>query len=267
MTSLTIAHPRRNVSLASVARSEWIKLRSLRSTYLTLLVAVIGMIGFGFLASYETNQHWAEARPGERLLFNPTDRSLVGVYLAQLAIGVLGVLVISGEYATGMIRATLTAVPRRTPVLAAKIGVFGSITFVLMLGSAFIAFLGGQSLLGSHGTTLGAPHVWRAILGLALYLTVVAIMAIGLGFLIRSTAGGIATIVGLLLVLPVLGNVLPSSWQPHVLPYLPSNAGSALYTLHPDSSTLAPWTGFGVMCAWAAVAVVAALVVLHRRDA
>jgi ABC-type transport system involved in multi-copper enzyme maturation permease subunit len=255
------------VSTGGVVASEWIKLRSLRSSWLTLAAAVIGMIGIGWLVSFETNSHWAHMQADERAGFDPVSRSLTGVYLAQLAIGVLGVLVITGEYATGMIRATLSAVPRRLPVLWAKLGVFCAITFVLMLVSAFAAFLVGQQLLGSHGTTLSAPHALRAVIGVALYLTVVAALAVGLGFMVRSTAGGIASLFGLLLVLPAIGHVLPTSWQQHILPYLPSNAGGALYSLKPDPGTLAPWTGFGVMCVWAAVAILGAMVVLRRRDA
>jgi ABC-2 type transport system permease protein len=255
------------VSTGGVIASEWIKLRSLRSSWLTLAAAVIGMIGIGWLVSFETNSHWSHMQADERIGFDPVSRSLTGVYLAQLAIGVLGVLVISGEYATGMIRATLSAVPRRLPVLWAKLGVFASVTLVLMVVSSFAAFLVGQQLLGSHGTTLSAPHALRAVIGVALYLTVVAILAIGLGFIIRSTAGGIAALFGLLLVLPAIGHVLPTSWQQHILPYLPSNAGGALYTLKPDPGTLAPWTGFGVMCLWALAAVVAGAVLLRRRDA
>lgn len=255
------------VSFAGVVNSEVIKLRSLRSTWLTFAAAVIGMIGIGWLVSYETNTHWAHMGPDERLGFDPVSRSLTGVYLAQLAIGVLGVLVISGEYATGMIRATLSAVPRRLPVLWAKMLVFSVITFALMIVSAFAAFLVGQRLLGSHGTTLSAPHALQAVIGVPLYLTVVGVLAIGLGFIIRSTAGGIASLFGLLLVLPAIGQVLPSSWQHHILPYLPSNAGGALYSLKPDPGTLAPWTGFGVMCLWGVAAVVAAMVLLRRRDA
>lgn len=255
------------VSFAGVVASEGIKLRSLRSTWFTFAAAVIGMIGIGWLVSYETNSHWAHMQADERLGFDPVSRSLTGVYLAQLAIGVLGVLVISGEYATGMIRATLSAVPRRLPVLWAKLLVFSVVTFVLMVVSAFAAFLVGQQLLGSHGTTLSAPHALRAVIGVALYLTVVGVLAVGLGFIIRSTAGGIASLFGLLLVLPAIGHVLPTSWQQHILPYLPSNAGGALYNLKPDPGTLAPWTGFGVMCLWGVAAVVAAAVLLRRRDA
>jgi hypothetical protein len=199
--------------------------------------------------------------------FEPVARSLGGVQLAQLAIGVLGVLVVTGEYATGMIRSSLMAVPRRVPVLGAKLVVFGACTFVLTLVSAFVAFLLGQQLLGAHGTTLSAPGALRAVIGVALYLTVVAALAVGLGFLLRSTAGGIATLVGLLLVLPGLGRLLPTSWQNHILPYLPSNAGAGVWAVRSDPGMLGTWTGFAVFCAWAVAALVLGAVVLKRRDA
>ncbi len=255
------------VTQRRVVRSEWIKLRSLRSTWFTFAAAAVGMVGLGLLVAYFTNNRWAQMSPIERLGFDPTSRSLTGVFIAQLAIGVLGVLIISGEYATGMVRASFAAVPRRLPVLWAKLVVFCGSAFALMLGSAFAAFLGGQALLGSHGTTLSAPHVLRAVIGVALYLTVVGVLGVALGFIIRSTAGGITALVGLLLVLPTIGRVLPTSWQDHVLPYLPSNAGGALYTLKPDPGTLGAWTGFGVMCLWALAAVVTAAVLVKRRDA
>lgn len=259
--------PVRPVTQASAISSEWIKLSTLRSTWITLAAAVVGTVAVGALASWGIDSHWNRLGPGERAAFSPITQSLTGVYLAQLAIGVLGVLVISGEYTTGMIRATLAAVPRRLPVVWAKLVVFGSITFLTTLVAAFIAFFLGQALLHEHGTTIAAPHAVRAVIGVALYLTVVGALALGLGFALRSTAGGIATVFGILLVLPAIGHVLPSSWQQHLLPYLPSNAGGNLFTLHPDPGSLSPWTGFAVMCAWAAAAVLAGAIVLRRRDA
>lgn len=255
------------VTPARVLASEWIKLRSLRSTWYTIAVAVVGMVGVSYLTSWATAAHWSQMGPAERASFSPIDRSLTGVYLAQLAIGVLGVLVISGEYATGMIRATLAAVPRRLPVLWAKLAVFAAVTLVTMLIASVVAFLGGQGLLGSHGTGLGAPGATRAVIGVALYLTVVGALGVGLGFLLRSTAGSIATLFALLLVLPAIGHVLPSSWQHDVLPYLPGTAGSALYTVRAGADTLGPWTGFAVFCAWAAAALLGAAVLLRSRDA
>jgi ABC-2 type transport system permease protein len=257
----------RPVTLGRVLRSEWIKLSTLRSTWITLAAALFGTIAVGALASWAIDAHWARMSPGDRAGFSPVSQSLTGVYLAQLAIGVLGVLVISGEYATGMIRATLSAVPRRLPVLWAKLLVFAALTFVVTLIGAVVSFFLGQALLHSHGTTIGAPGALRAVVGVALYLTVVGVIALGIGFALRSTAGGIASVFGLLLVLPAIGHVLPTSWQTDVLPYLPSEAGGALYSLHPGAGTLSPWVGFAVMCAWAAAAVVAGAVALQRRDA
>lgn len=255
------------VTQARVIRSEWIKFSTLRSTWITLLLSMIGTIGIGALASWGTNQRWSHLHADDIANFSAVSRSLFGVNLAQLAVGVLGVLIITGEYATGMIRATLTAVPKRLPVLWAKLGVLSTVMFVSSLISTVIAFFLGQALLSTHGVGIGAPHAVRAIIGAALYLTIVAILAMGIGFAVRSTAGGIATVFGLLLVLPGLGNALPTSWQPHVLPYLPSNAGSPLFQLHPDPGSLGPWTGLLVMCLWAAAAVLIGALRLRGRDA
>jgi ABC-type transport system involved in multi-copper enzyme maturation permease subunit len=261
------ASPRGRVTLARVVRGEWIKLFSLRSSWITLAVAVVAVIGLGTLFSAVTNAHWSEIRAGERLHFDPVGVSLRGVMLAQLVVGVLGALVITGEYATGMIRSSLMAVPRRLPVLVAKAVVFAGVTFVLMLVSAFVAFFAGQAALGSHGTTLAAGHALRPIVGVALYLTVVALFALGLGFALRNTAGTIATVFGLLLVVPGLAQLLPTSWQPHVLPYLPSNAGAGVFAVQPEAGMLGVWTGFAVFCAWAAAALLLGAFVLKRRDA
>ena len=184
-------------------------------------------MGIGFLISAVTNANWSHLHRDDLVNFDAVGRSLAGVNIAQLAIGVLGVLLVTGEYGTGMIRSTFTAIPQRLPVIWAKASVYAVITLVLMVPSSFIAFLGGQALLGSHGVSLSAPHAVRAIVGVALYLTVIGVLAVALGFCVRSTAGGISTLFGLLLVLPGLGNLLPTSWQTNVLPYLPSRAGNA----------------------------------------
>jgi ABC-type transport system involved in multi-copper enzyme maturation permease subunit len=255
------------VTQARVLRSEWIKFRSLRSTVLTLLAAVVAMILLAWVVGAATNSHWTRMDLGERLHFNAVDRSLAGVHLAQLAVGVLGVLVISGEYATGMIRATLAAVPRRLPVLWAKAALYAAVTFVLMLGTALVAFLVGNHFLASHGTTLSAPHAWRSIFGTAGYLAAVALLAVALGFIIRSTAGGIATLFGLLLVLPGILLLLPTDWRNHTEPYLPSNAGSSFYSAAPEPTALSPGTGLLVLIIWVVVGLALAALLLKRRDA
>lgn len=257
----------RPVSQLRVLNSEWIKMRSLRSTWYTLLAAVVAMIALGWIIGWATNAHWSTARPGELAHFEPVTRSLAGVNLAQLAIGVLGVLLITGEYATGMVRATFTAVPTRLPVLWAKAALFAVATFVLMLISALLAFLGGQHFLGTHGVTLSAPHAVRAVVAVAAYLTLVGIFAVALGFILRSTAGAIATLFALLLILPGIGQLLPTSWQQHTLPYLPSNAGASMYAVHTDPTALSPTAGTLTLIAWVLVALVVAAVLLKRRDA
>ena len=257
-------HP---VSERRAISSEWIKLRTLRSSWITMAVAVAALAVLGLLIGIITNANWSHLDPDYAAHFNAADVSLRGATFAQLAIAVLGVLFITGEYSTGMIRSSLGAVPRRLPVLWAKLAVFGAATLVLMEIAAFAAFWLGQAGLGSHGTTIGAPGVLRAVFGTGLYLTIVGVLSVALGFIIRSTAGGISAVVGLLLVIPGVMSVLPQSWQNHIVPYLPSTAGTAVATVHPDPGTLAPWTGFAVFILYAVIAVTVSAVLLNRRNA
>lgn len=263
------ALPGLKVTLAGVLRSEWLKFRSLRSSPIAVAVTIAGMVALGWIFSAADASRWPEMRPQAKLHFDPTDVSLRGYVLAQLVLGVLGVLIVSGEYGTGMIRATFSAVPTRLPVFWAKAGMFAVVAFVVGTVSSFAAFLGGQAFLSSQHieTSLSAPGVFRAVFGVGLYLTLVGLLGVALGWLIRHTAGAIATLFGLLLVLPGIAEALPDSWAPHVVPYLPSNAGQALLAVRPDSTMLAPWTGFAVFCGYVAVALVLAGVLLKRRDA
>lgn len=257
------------VTQARVLLSEWIKLRTLRSTFWTLIGAMVALIGFGMLFTAITASRWTHLSPHERARFDPVATSLRGFFLAQLAIGVLGVLTVSGEYSTGMIRSSLAAVPRRLPVLWAKAAVFAAVVWTLMTAAALVAFLAGQSLLTSRhvGVSLTDPGVPRAVLGTGLYLTVVGLLGVAIGALIRNTAGGIATLFGVLLILPVLAEALPTSWSDHVSQWLPSTAGQSVLAIHRDAHTLAPWPGFVVFCAYAAAALAGAAVLLKRRDA
>ncbi len=248
--------------------SEWTKLRSVRSTRWSLLIATVLTIGFPILASAVISSHWGSRSPGDRASFNPLDPALIGSQIAQLAIGVLGVLVISAEYSTGMIRASFTAVPKRLPVLWAKTIVFASVTLALMLPSVLIAFFASQSILSRHDASYSWSHpgVARAVIGAALYLTVVAVLTLALGTIIRNTAGGIVAFAAIFFVLPPLMNVLPSSWNDAISPYLPGNAGRAIISITPDPQSLAPWTGFGLFCAYAAASLALAAILLVRRD-
>ncbi|MDP9101779.1 MAG: ABC transporter permease subunit [Actinomycetota bacterium] len=257
------------VTQARVVVSEWTKLRSLRSTVFSLLAAVVFIVGLSVLVPSVTVAHWPPRDPRDAIGFDPTTRSLAGIFLAQLAIGVLGVLLVTGEYATGMIRATFAAVPHRLPVLWAKTFVFAATTLVLTVPAALGAFLIGQSIFsGKHlETTLGAPGVARAVIGAALYLTAVGVLGVALGALLRNTAAGISSLFGLLFVLPIIVHFLPSSWSSAIDKYLPGSAGQSITAVHPDPTALSPWVGFAVFCGYAAVALVAAAGAMRRRDA
>lgn len=258
----------KKVTQARVLLSEWTKIRSLRSTVFSLLAAIVFIVGLSVLVPSVTVAHWPPHDLREAAAFDPTTRSLSGIFLAQLAIGVLGVLLISGEYATGMIRATFAAVPARLPVLWAKATVFATVTLALMVPSVLGAFWIGQSILTSKHlqAKLSDPGVLRAVIGAALYLTVVGLLGIGLGALLRNTAAGISSLFGLLFVLPIIVRFLPSSWADPINKYLPSSAGEAITHVHPDPAMLAPWTGFGLFCAYAIAVLIAAAVSLRRRD-
>ena len=258
-------HP---VTQLRVIRSEWTKLRSLRSTVYSLIAAFVIVVALGILISAARAAHLERESLADRLTFDPTLTSLSGTFLAQLAVGVLGVLIMTGEYATGMNRATFGAVPRRLPVLWAKAIVYAAVALVLMLAATFSAFLGGQAALsGKHlQATLSNPGVARAVVGAALYLTVVGLFGLALGALIRSTAGGIATLFGLLLVLPLIVHFLPASWSRNISKYLPGNAGQSVMNVVRDNSSLSPWTGFAVFCAYVVVALGLAAIFLKRRD-
>ncbi len=250
------------VTQRRVVLSEWTKLRSVRSTVWSLFVAVAFTIGLAALVPAVRMHH---LQPGEHI-DNPLELTLAGVQIAQLAIGVLGVLVVSGEYSTGMIRATMTAVPRRLPVLWAKALVYGATVLALMVPSAFVAFFIAHSILQPHGqaVALGAHGVARALLGAGLYLTVIGLFGLALGAIVRNTAGGIALFAGIMFVLPPLMNVLPQSWNDAASPYLPLQAGERVLQI--TSGTLSPWEGFGILCAYAAAALLVAAALLRRRD-
>ena len=264
----TSSFPRNGrVTQLHVVLSEWTKLRSLRSTRWSLLVAVVGTIALAALACAVVAHHYPQMSAADRADFNPLDVSFVGVQLAQLAIGVLGVLVISGEYSTGMIRSSMCAVPKRLPILWAKAAVYALVTLVLMLPATLIAFFVGQALLSSQNINIafGAPGVSRAVIGAALYLVIVGLFGIGLGAITRNTAGGIATFAGIMFVLPPLMNVLPASWNHAASPYLPLSAGESIMSIIPGDH-LSPWVGLALFAGYAAATLAIAALLMIRRD-
>ncbi|GLY31749.1 ABC transporter permease subunit [Kineosporia sp. NBRC 101731] len=255
------------VTQSRVIASEWIKFRSLRSTVWTLVAAVGLLVGIAALFSAVMVSQWDTMDAGQRALFDPVTASAQGSTFAQLATGVLGVLLISGEYSTGMIRASLTVVPRRLPVLWGKIAVFAAVTFAVMLVASFGAFLVTQAVLAGQDldVALGHDGVLRTIVGVPLYVTVAGIFAMALGTLLRNTAAGISALVAVFFVVPPLFSLLPSSLGDAVVKYLPNTAGQAVFGNGGDGS-LAPWTGFGVFCVYTVVLVGIAAWRLRRVD-
>jgi ABC-2 type transport system permease protein len=257
------------VTRARVVVSEWTKLHSLRSTRWSLGVGVLLTIAFPVLFATVTATHWAHMSPHERADRHPLDIALAGVNVAQLAIAVLGVLVITGEYSTGMIRSTFLAVPKRLPVLWAKTGVFAAVTFVLVLPAVIAAFFASQAILRTHDIlqiSFTSPGVMRAVVGGAVFVMLVGIFALALGAIVRNTAGGIAVFAGIFFVLPPLMNVLPTSWNNAISQYLPSNAGRTLFALHTDPHNLHPQWGGLLFVGYCALALAIAAVLLVRRD-
>ncbi|HUY85647.1 MAG TPA: ABC transporter permease [Acidimicrobiales bacterium] len=261
--------PATSSSVKDVIVSEWTKFRTVRSTYMSLLISVAVMLALGSLITAAVVHRWNNMGFHERLTFDPTTRSLMGIFLAQLAIGVLGVLVISSEYATGTIRSTLAAVPQRLTVLFSKALVFAVTTFTVTLVGCFVSFSVGQAILSQIGigTSLSQPGVLRAVIGGSLYLSVIGLLALGLGTIIRHTAGGITALVGLIMVLPGLVAALPSPWSTDIGKYLPGEAGMNIFSVVSTPNSLGPWSGFLVFCGWTAVILAIAGWCLVKRDA
>ena len=255
----------RPVTLPRVLRSEALKFVSLRSTIAILVAAVIGMIGIGLLVAYNTRDLGSNLDANDLV----PSATLQGYYLGQLLIGSLGVLFVSSEYGTGMIRSTLAAVPTRLPVLLAKTIVVAVVAAVTMIVVSVVAFLAAQALLSQYrpGFSLTDPGVLRVVLGTGVYLTLVGLLGSAIGWIVRNTPGAIVTYIAVILVVPLLvGNVLGSAGK-HIAEYLPTNAGAAFSTTIPDGLSLNPWPGLLVMVAWVVGALVLAAGVLTRRDA
>jgi ABC-2 type transport system permease protein len=269
MTTMTASRPAvRPIRLtqARVAYAEWIKLRSLRSTWWTLSIFVVTTIGIGALLSSIAAAH---VTAGKHLGTSQVTLSLYGAYLAPLTIGVLGGLAATGEYMTGMIRASLTAVPRRLPVLWAKLGVFAVVGLIASEIAVLTSFEIGMAILGHAGAgiSLGQPGVLRTVAGTGLYLMLTGLFGLAIGAVVRNTAVAISALAGIMLVLPIVTNLLPATWTSHFAQYLPSNAGQAILFVRPETGFLAPWTGLALFAGFVAAVVAIAAALLERRDA
>lgn len=265
----TISKPNYAQVFRAVSRAEWTKMRSVRSTMWTLLVAVGLAVGFGALVSASQMSSWDTLDPAVRARFDPTSFSLSGLFLSQIAVGVLGVLLITSEYATGQIRATLAATPQRVTVLAAKAVTFVAVVLAVGLTASFGAFFVGQAIFSAKGlsASIGDREVLRAVLGGALYLAAVGLLGLGIGTILRRTAGAISALVGMLVVVPIVAGFLPASWNESFGKFFPARAGMAVFNVLPDPASLAPWVGFAVLVGYAVLALTIGGLLLARRDA
>jgi ABC-2 type transport system permease protein len=262
----------RRIRITSVLSSEWIKLRSVRSTGWSVFAMTLITIGVAIIAGVTVTNQWNTFSLADKVTFDPTGLSLRGLLFSQLVIGVLGVLVISAEYGTLTIRATLSAVPHRPLVLAAKAAVFAAVALVVGEVLSFGAFVVGQALFSSPAphATLSQPGVLRAVVGGGLLIPVFGLFALGLGAMVRHTAGAITAYVGAILVLPLIIQALPSSISRPVTKFMPfaiSNSMTSVRRIFDFGPTFSPWTGFGIMCAYAAAALLIGGWLMVRRDA
>ena len=250
--------------------AEWTKLRSVRSTAWALLAVVAVTVGLSAFVCAAHDTDAGALTDNDTVMF-----SVSGVYLGQIAVVALAVLSITGEYATGMIRTTFVANPRRRTVLAAKAVVVGAVTLGAGLLASVASFLVGQSILPSRGfvaTPLTDPPALRSVLGSALYLAVLALLGLGVGTVLRRPAGAVTAVLGLLFAPLVTAGLLPERLRELVLDYAPMTAGLAIQMTRPvgiivGTVPVAPWTGFAVFCGYAAVALLTGFWLVGRRDA
>jgi ABC-2 type transport system permease protein len=256
------------VRFRATARSEWIKFRSVRSGPAVLAATALILLFGSWLVSASYHSGWATMSVGDRATFDPTYQSIRGIEVAQLFVAALGVMTVTGEYSSGLIRATFTATPQRVQVIAIQAAILGAVLWASSTVLSFAAFFIGQGVLTSPvpHASLGDPGVLRAVFGGGLYLMLVALFGLFIGVLIRRTAAALAVVFGLLLVLPVIAAMLPSGVGDHVAKFLPSSAGSQVWHVVHDPRELGALAGFGVFVLYVAATAVAALVLVRRRD-
>jgi len=259
----------RAATFADVVRSEWTKLRTVPSTMWTLLIALALGIGLSALISALASQAYDPTSKAVQSDWDPTAVSTSGGALAQLAIAVLGTMVVTSEYATRSIRTSLAAVPRRGRLLGAKAVVVAAVALIVGEVMAFGGFLSGQALIAGNAPTaaLGDPGVARAVAGVGLYVAAIALFGMALGTLLRSTAGAITTLVAVIYVLPGLAAILPAGARDPIEKYWPTQAGQQITNVVQGTNALSPWTGFADMCLAVALTSLVAYVSLARRDA
>jgi hypothetical protein len=248
--------------------AEWIKLRSLRSTWYTVASLYVLGLGITFLSmSGAGNDYWAGS-DADRAAWDPTGLSLKTFIVAQLVVGVLGILVVTSEFATGLMQTTLAASPRRARLLAAKAIVATAVAAVAGQVLMFASFLIGQALLTGQDVPyarLSDPGVLQAVVGGGLYLSAIALLAVGLGTILRATAGALATLVGIVFLVPALAGLFPSSIQ-GLFDFWPTMGAAAILATVPDPDFPHPWLNLGGLWIGVAAVLTAAFVVFRRRD-
>lgn len=265
LTSAGTRRPTAKVRMSRVTKGEWIKFWSVRSTVATLLAAGFATVAFGMIFSAVAD---SETAPGPAAaLSNPVDLALGGVGLTEMIIGVLGVLVVASEYSTGLIRTSFAAVGRRSRVIGAKVAVTGASVFAVAGVAATAAVVLGQAVYAGGQPTVALVDTLDVVLGTTVYLTGIAIIGIALGFILRSTAAGIGTLVGGVFIGPNLLQLLPDSITDAFLQYLPSNAGAAMMSQVSDPDLLSRGAGYAVFGAWVVGLLALAGVLVNRRDA
>lgn len=268
MTTVTARLPAR---ARGALTAEWIKLRSVRSTYLALAAAAVAAVALGYLVTHyvASTTNWASMSPHARANWDPVSFSFAGLAIAQLAFGVLGVLAISSEHTTGLIRTTFAALPRRRAVLAAKATIAGAVTLAAGELIAFATFFTGQMGLSPthHGATLADPGALRGVLAAGLYLAVITLVGLGLGAVIRHTAGAAAALFGLVFLIPQVIHVMPAPWDTRIGKYMLDNAGQQMTALRGAPGYFSPGASLLICLAYAVAALGAAAILITRRDA
>ena len=286
LTAVSLPPAKGRSGFSGALRSEWTKIRSVRSTAYTLLATAVVTIGISTLFSWGQSGH---AGPEDLADFDPVRNSLFGIVFGQLVIVVIGSMTLSSEYSTGMIRTSLTSMPRRGVVYSAKLLVFTVVALITGLFCSFTSFFigqaffksvtihdfgeGGRRVLGVRdlSTSLGKPHVLQAVIGGGLYLAVSALLAFGLAAILRHTAGAITAAIGALFVMFIMAQFLPHDWAVKVDKYIPFLAGGQIWGLRKlgekDVPMFSAWGGFGLFTAYAAVAILVGAFLFHKRDA
>lgn len=282
MATVTAGVPRQQAApvltvrggIAGSLRSELTKIRSVRSTYLTLIVLVLASVGWAVADCAGEAAHWSQTAPQDQASFDPTQASVIGLaLLGQLVIVVLGALVMTSEYSTGMMRTSLGVMPRRGVLYGAKAAVLTAVTLVIALITSFAAFFIGQSLLRSthDAATLSQPGVLRAVLASAFYIALSGLFAFALGAIVRSTAGAITAAFGLLFLVPQLAKALPSSWYADLVRWLPGGNSVGAFTGTNSASAVphlfSPWGEFAVFGGYTVVLLIIGALLFSRRDA